>query len=292
VTDSTPSGLPFQRVSIIGAGTMGHGIAQVSAQAGYEVVLYDLTDEAVAAGAARVDQNLTKGIARGKVTEEQRHATLSRLRTTTSLQVAADGADLIIEAIPERLDLKRSLFTTLGETAPSTTIFGTNTSSISIAAISTGAPDPSRVVGLHFFNPVFIMKLLEIVHHDGTADSVKTAALAYGQTIGKECIQVRDLPGFATSRLGVCLGMEAIRMVQDGVASAEDIDKAMVLGYRHPIGPLKLTDLVGLDVRMHIGEYLSRELDSTAFRPPQLMREMVEAGTLGQKTGRGFYDWD
>lgn len=287
---STP--LPFQRVAVIGAGTMGHGIAQVSAQAGFDVVLYDLTDEAVSAGAARVGENLAKGIARGKVTEADRDATLARLSTTTSLQTAATGADLVIEAVPEKLALKQRLFAELGTYTPPGCLFGTNTSSISIAQIASAAPQPERVVGLHFFNPVFIMKLLEIVHHDGTSHESKVAALAYGQAIGKECIQVRDLPGFATSRLGVCLGMEAIRMVQDGVASAEDIDKAMVLGYRHPIGPLKLTDLVGLDVRMSIGEYLAKELGNSAFEPPALMRQMVADGRLGQKSKQGFYPWD
>lgn len=284
--------LPFTHVSVFGAGTMGHGIAQVSAQAGYAVTLYDLTEDAVEAGRARIDKNLTKGIARGKVTEAERAETLARISTTTSVEAAAEGADLLVEAIPERLELKQQLFARCGAVAKPSAIYGTNTSSISIARISEGAPDPSRVVGLHFFNPVFIMKLLEIVHGAATSDEVKAAALAYGTSIGKECIQVRDLPGFATSRLGVCLGMEAIRMVQDGVASAEDIDKAMVLGYRHPIGPLKLTDLVGLDVRMHIGEYLARELDNPAFEPPDLMREMVAEGRLGQKSKRGFYDWD
>lgn len=270
---------------------MGHGIAQVSAQAGYSVTLYDLTQEAVDAGLSRIDKNLTKGIAKGKVTAEEREETLARLQTTTSVEAAAEGADLLVEAIPERLALKQDLFARCGAVAPAHAIYGTNTSSISIARIAEGAPDPTRVIGLHFFNPVFIMKLLEVVHGSETADDVKQSALAYGASIGKECIQVRDLPGFATSRLGVCLGMEAIRMVEDGVASPEDIDTAMVLGYRHPIGPLKLTDLVGLDVRLHIGEYLARELGNPAFEPPQLMRDMVEAGTLGQKSGQGFYDW-
>lgn len=283
--------LPFLHVSVFGAGTMGHGIAQVSAQAGYQVTLYDLTEDAVAAGRARIDKNLTKGIAKGKVSEEERAEALQRITTTTSVEAAAERADLLIEAIPEKLELKQQLFQRCGAVAPATAIYGTNTSSISIARIAQGAPDPTRVVGLHFFNPVFIMKLLEIVHGEDTSDAVKQAALAYGESIGKECIQVRDMPGFATSRLGVCLGMEAIRMVQDGVASAQDIDKAMVLGYRHPIGPLKLTDLVGLDVRMHIGEYLARELGNAAFEPPQLMRDMVEQGALGQKSGQGFYDW-
>lgn len=283
--------LPFAHVSVFGAGTMGHGIAQVSAQAGYSVTLYDLTEDAVSAGLARIGKNLAKGIAKGKVTEDERAATLARITTTTSVEAAAEAADLLVEAVPEKLALKQQLFSRCGAVAPAHAIYGTNTSSLSIARIAEGAPDPSRVVGLHFFNPVFIMKLLEIVHGAETADDVKQAALAYGQSIGKECIQVRDLPGFATSRLGVCLGMEAIRMVQDGVASAEDIDKAMVLGYRHPIGPLKLTDLVGLDVRLHIGEYLAKELGNAAFEPPRLMREMVEAGALGQKSGKGFYEW-
>ncbi len=283
--------LPFQRIGVIGAGTMGHGIAQVSAQAGYQVRLYDTTEAAVNAGLARIDDNLKKGVAKGKGTEADRAATLGRLQPSLSLKAVAEGADLLIEAIPERLDLKQALFAELGQHAPEGCIFATNTSSISIAAIASAAPDASRVLGLHFFNPVFIMKLLEIVHHDGTSDAVRAAALAYGASIDKDCIQVRDLPGFATSRLGVCLGMEAIRMVADGVASAEDIDKAMVLGYRHPIGPLRLTDLVGLDVRLNIGEYLARELGNPAFEPPALMREMVARGELGQKSGQGFYRW-
>jgi 3-hydroxybutyryl-CoA dehydrogenase len=202
------------------------------------------------------------------------------------------GADLVIEAVPEKLELKRSLFAQVAEHASSDVIYGTNTSSLSIASIGEGLNDPSRVIGLHFFNPVHIMSLLEIVVHEGTADSVLSDCLTYGEAIGKECITVRDFPGFATSRLGVCLGMEAIRMVEAGVASAADIDKAMVLGYRHPVGPLKLTDMVGLDVRMHIGEYLASALGNTAFEPPALMRRMVAEGALGKKSGKGFYDWD
>lgn len=285
------SSQPFTQLAVIGAGTMGHGIAQVSAAAGIQTRLFDLEQSAVDAGLARIEKNLDKGIARGKVSAEQKSATLSRLSGTTSLAAAADGADLVIEAIPEKLELKQDLFRRLQPLTAPTTVLGTNTSSISIARIAEAAADPSRVVGLHFFNPVFIMKLLEVVHHEGTDPEVLAAVNAYGAAIGKECINVRDMPGFATSRLGVCLGMEAIRMVEDGVASAEDIDKAMVLGYRHPIGPLKLTDLVGLDVRLHIGEYLARELGNAAFEPPALMRRLVDEGKLGQKTGQGFYEW-
>ncbi len=283
--------LPFSRLAVIGAGTMGHGIAQVSAAAGIPTCLYDIEQSFVDQGLARIEKNLDKGIARGKTTEADKAATLSRLSGSADLAAAVEGADLVIEAIPEKLALKQDLFRRLQPLTAPTTVLGTNTSSISIARIAEAAADPTRVVGLHFFNPVFIMKLLEIVHHEGTDPAVLAAVNAYGAAIGKECINVRDMPGFATSRLGVCLGMEAIRMVEDGVASAEDIDKAMVLGYRHPIGPLKLTDLVGLDVRMHIGEYLARELGNAAFEPPALMREMVAKGTLGQKSGAGFYRW-
>ncbi len=283
--------MSISTIAVLGAGTMGHGIAHVSAYAGYDVRLFDLTDAQVAAGVAKIAANLDKGIARGKTDPGRAAAALPRISGTSSLADAVRGADLVIEAVPEKLELKRSLFAQVSEHAAEGVIYGTNTSSLSIAKIAEGLPDPSAVIGLHFFNPVHIMALLEIVVHEGTADSVLADCLAYGQAIGKDCITVRDFPGFATSRLGVCLGMEAIRMVEQGVASAADIDKAMVLGYRHPVGPLKLTDMVGLDVRMHIGEYLAGELGNAAFEPPALMRQMVAAGDLGKKSGKGFYDW-
>ena len=280
----------FTTVAVFGAGTMGHGIAQVSAMAGYEVRLFDISAASVEQGLGKVRANLDKGVDRGKVSEAVRAAALGRLSGATTLEQAASGADLLIEAIPEKLSLKHDLFRRLASIAPGA-VFGSNTSSISIARIAEAAPDPARVVGLHFFNPVHIMALLEIIHHAGTDPAVLADVQAYGADIGKQCITVRDMPGFATSRLGVALGMEAIRMLEDGVASAEDIDKAMVLGYRHPVGPLKLTDMVGLDVRLHIGEYLARELGNPAFEPPALMRRMVEAGQLGKKSGQGFYSW-
>jgi 3-hydroxybutyryl-CoA dehydrogenase len=283
--------ISFDKVAVFGAGTMGHGIAQVCAAAGMEVYLYDIDDEKVDAGLARVRANLDKGIARGKVTEEARDATLARLTGSTSIADASEDAELIIEAVPEKLALKQQLFAQIEPHVAPGCIFATNTSSISIAKIAENTVDPSRVIGTHFFNPVFIMKLLEIVYHPGTANEVIEAVEHFGARIGKECILVRDVPGFATSRLGVALGMEAIRMLEDGVASAEDIDKAMVLGYRHPIGPLKLTDLVGLDVRLNIGTYLAEQLGNPAFNPPEMMRRLVEQGKLGQKTGEGFYRW-
>ena len=283
--------MSISTIAVLGAGTMGHGIAHVSAYAGFDVRLFDLTDAQVAAGVAKIAANFDKGVARGKTDPDRAAAALPRISGTSSLADAVRGADLVIEAVPEKLELKRSLFAQVSEHATEGVIYGTNTSSLSIAKIAEGLPDPSAVIGLHFFNPVHIMALLEIVVHEGTADSVLADCLAYGQAIGKDCITVRDFPGFATSRLGVCLGMEAIRMVEQGVASPADIDKAMVLGYRHPVGPLKLTDMVGLDVRMHIGEYLAGELGNAAFEPPALMRQMVAAGHLGKKSGKGFYDW-
>jgi 3-hydroxybutyryl-CoA dehydrogenase len=278
-------------VAVLGAGTMGRGIAHVSAMSGRQVRLFDLNQDLVDAAVASVAKSLDKGVARGKTTEEQRATTLANLTVTTDLEAACAGASVVIEAVPEKLKLKQQLFAKVAAIEPGA-VLGTNTSSLSIAKIASAVPDPSKVLGLHFFNPVDIMKLLEIVVHEGTDDAVLAACRSYGADIGKTCITVKDFPGFATSRLGVCLGMEAIRMVEQGVASPQDIDTAMVLGYRHPIGPLKLTDLVGLDVRMHIGEYLAGELGNAAFEPPALMRQMVAEGRLGKKTGRGFYDWD
>jgi len=283
--------MEIEKVGIVGAGTMGHGIAQVCAMAGCEVVLCDLEPAMVEAGLGKIQANLKKGVERGKVDPEHAEATLVRLSGCTEHAEVADEADLLIEAIPEKLELKKQLFQSLEQHAPDRAIYGTNTSSLSVAAIAESVKRPEQVIGMHFFNPVHIMKLLELVVHDGTDDGVTKRIQQFGERIGKDVITVRDFPGFASSRLGVCLGMEAIRMVEQGVASPEDIDKAMEVGYRHPMGPLKLTDLVGLDVRLHIGEYLARTLGNTAFEPPQLMRDMVEAGKLGKKTGEGFYSW-
>ena len=283
--------MSIETVAVLGAGTMGRGIAHVSALAGCEVRLFDPDADMLANALGAVKRNLDAGVARGKVDAADADAALQRIRGVASVGDASIGADLVVEAVPEKLALKQSLFAEVDKYAPASAILGTNTSSLSVAKIASAVADPGRVLGLHFFNPVHIMKLLEIIVHDGTRPDVLAACRAYGVAIGKQCITVRDFPGFATSRLGVCLGMEAIRMVEQGVASPEDIDTAMVLGYRHPIGPLELTDLVGLDVRMHIGEYLAGELGNEAFRPPKLMRDMVAAGTLGKKSGQGFYDW-
>lgn len=284
--------LTISRVAVLGAGTMGHGIAQVCASAGLETRLYDLHQALCEAGLEKIRDNLQKGVAKGKVREEERDAALARLTATADFDAAVSGAELVVEAAPERLELKQSLFKAAAAIVAPTAILATNTSSLSIGSIAAGVPGPERVIGAHFFNPVHIMKLLEIVVGPATAPAVVASLRALALRLGKDAITVKDSPGFATSRLGLVIGLEAIRMVEEGVASAEDIDKAMVLGYGFPMGPLRLTDLVGLDVRLSIAEYLSEHLALGAhFRPPALLREMVAAGRLGKKSGRGFYEW-
>lgn len=275
-------------VGVVGAGTMGHGIAQAAAQAGYATVLYDTGDPLWAKGMERIAGNLDAGISKGKVTAEQKQAALGRIRGTSSLRDLS-GCQLVIEAAPEELALKQSLFRQLSEACSPRAVLATNTSSLSVTEIAAAATHPERVVGMHFFNPVHVMKLLELIRGHRTSDETLAAARAAGERMGKQIITVQDHPGFASTRLGIALGMEAIRMLEEGVASPEDIDRAMELGYGHPMGPLKLTDLVGLDVRLAIAEYLHRELGNPGFRPPQLLKKMVRAGKLGKKSGEGFY---
>ncbi len=281
----------FARAAVLGAGTMGHGIAQVCAQAGLEVRMFDVAPAALERGLAGIDAFLAKGVAKGKLPESEAAAARARVRGTTSLAEACAGADLVIEAVPEQLALKRSLFLESAAAAPASALLASNTSSLSIASIAVGLPAPERFLGMHFFNPVPLMSLLEVVKGPASSAAAVEAAVGLARRLGKEPIVVKDAPGFASSRLGVAIGLEAIRMVEEGVASAADIDKAMELGYRHPMGPLRLTDLVGLDVRLGIAEYLSREL-GPRFEPPRLLREMVAVGKLGKKSGAGFYRWD
>jgi 3-hydroxybutyryl-CoA dehydrogenase len=280
------------RVAVLGAGTMGHGIAQVVAMAGYEARLRDTSSELVEGGLGRIRRNLEDGVARGKVAPIDAESALARLSAGVELAWAADGADLVIEAVPERLELKQQVFAEVAKPARSDTVLATNTSSLSVSRIQAAVPFPERVVGLHFFNPVHIMKLVEVVRGADTTEAIVGAAVDFVRSLGKEPIVVADSPGFASSRLGLALGLEAMRMLEEGVASAEDIDKAMVLGYRHPMGPLQLTDLVGLDVRLDIARYLHEELGSESFRPPQILERLVSEGRLGKKSGQGFYTWD
>ncbi len=280
----------IKSVGVLGAGTMGHGIAQVAAQAGYQTLLYDVTSELAQRGLQRISENLQRGIEKGKVKQQDKEQILKRLKAVADLPELAE-CGLIIEAIPEDLALKRSIFTRLSEVCSPRTILASNTSSLSVSEIAAAASHPERVVGMHFFNPVHIMRLLEIVRAEPTSDATIETVRGVAGRLGKETIVVRDRPGFASSRLGLALGLEAIRMVEQGVASPEDIDRAMELGYGYPMGPLKLGDLVGLDVRLAIAEYLHRELRSEVFRPPQLLKDMVSAGKLGRKSGEGFYNY-
>ena len=278
-------------VAVLGAGTMGHGIAQVSAMAGFRVTLSDPQPGAVEKGIDQVRRNLLKGVERGKVAREDADAALARLAAADSVKDAVRDAWLVIEAAPEKMEIKERIFADVYGFAPDGAILATNTSSLSVGRIAAATGAPERVIGLHFFNPVHIMKLLEVVKGEHTSAATLDAALEYARRIGKEPIVVTDTPGFASSRLGVILGLEAMRMVEQGVASPEDIDKAMELGYNHPMGPLKLTDLVGLDVRLGIADYLHRELGGDQYRAPDLLRRMVDEGKLGKKSGEGFYDW-
>jgi 3-hydroxybutyryl-CoA dehydrogenase len=283
--------MTIQRVAVIGAGTMGAGIAQVCAQAGWKTNLYDAFPEGLERGMDRIQAFWEKGIARGKTTAEQRDEWSALLTPFSDLAEAVSKADMVIEAVPEIPDLKHSIFAQLDRLAPPHAVLGTNTSSLSIADIAAVTNRPEQVIGMHFFNPVPIMKLLELVQHGSTSDATIAVAQAAGKAMGKTTILVKDIPGFATSRLGVVLGNEAIRMLADGVASAKDIDTAMVLGYKHPMGPLALTDLVGLDVRRDILLNLQRSFNDDAYAPHPLLERLVSEGRLGKKTGKGIYDW-
>ena len=283
--------MAIERVAVIGAGTMGAGIAQVCAQAGWKTALFDAFPDGLERCMQRIDAFWDKGIVRGKTTAEQKEAWAANLRAESDMQTAVQDADLVIEAVPEIPELKASIFEQLDAMAPSHAILGTNTSSLSIASIANATNRGDKVIGMHFFNPVPIMELLELVRHEGTSEETIAMAQAAGEAMKKTTILVKDVPGFATSRLGVVLGNEAIRMLADGVASAEDIDKAMVLGYKHPMGPLKLTDLVGLDVRRDILLNLQRSFNDDRYAPHPLLEEMVEKGQLGKKSGKGFFEW-
>lgn len=270
---------------------MGAGIAQVCAQAGYKTRLFDANALALQTGVQRIQDFWRKGIDKGKTTEVQRATWESNLAPVDDFSKAMTDVDLVIEAVPEDLALKQRLFAEADKKAPKHAILASNTSSLSIAAIAGATRRPERVLGLHFFNPVPLMQLLEIVRHDDVADDVLVSAQAFGKRLGKTNIVVKDSPGFATSRLGIVLGNEAMRMVEEGVASPRDIDTAMRLGYGHPMGPLELSDLVGLDVRHNVSTYLHSQFGGAHYKPPAIATRLVKAGELGKKSGKGFYDW-
>lgn len=287
-----PEPTPILSVAVLGAGTMGHGIAQVCATAGLDTRLFDIDEDALSGAREKIAANLDRGVEIGKVEPDQRDAALERLTLESGLGAAVCDTQLVIEAAPERLELKQELLARAAAGVTPDCVLASNTSSLSISAIAAPLPGPERIVGIHFFNPVHIMALVEVVRGDRTAERVVEQARSFARRLGKQAIVVRDNPGFASSRLGLVLGLEAIRMVQEDVASPADIDRAMELGYRHPMGPLRLTDLVGLDVRLEIARYLHRELGGDRFLPPELLERMVDEGKLGKKSGEGFYRWD
>ena len=265
---------------------MGAGIAQVLLEAGCEVVVVEADQTSAARAKSRVIEGLTR---RKDVTVEELKARTGRLGTTSDLSEPL-LVELVVEAIPEIPDAKRDLLAAAEKVVPRSALLASNTSSLSITDLAGALERPERFLGMHFFNPVPLSALVELVVGDATTPAAVDDARQWVARLGKESIEVRDSPGFATSRLGVALGLEAIRMLEEGVASATDIDQGMVLGYRHPMGPLRLTDLVGLDVRLAIAEHLAATL-GPRFEPPALLRDKVAAGELGKKTGRGFYDW-
>ena len=278
-------------VTVLGAGTMGVGIANVCAAAGHHVTVRDIDANLVMDGIDTIETQFAGAVDRDLMSEEEKADAIDRIDGTTDLPSAVSGADMVIEAVPEEMDIKHDVFTDVEASADEDAIIATNTSSLSVTDIASVLDHPDRAIGLHFFNPAHVMEPVEIILGDETADQVRAETIAFVEDIGKTPIVVRDSPGFASSRLGLALGAEAIRMVEQGVAGVEDIDRAMELGYNHPMGPLELTDLVGLDVRLDILEYLHEELGDR-FEPPQLLRELVEAGDLGKKSGQGFYEWE
>ena len=283
--------MEIRSVAVIGAGTMGAGIAQVCAQAGWKTNLFDAFPEGLERGMKTIDAFWDKGIARGKTTAQQKQQWAANLHPVSDMSEAVGDVDLVIEAVPEIPSLKHQIFADLGKMTKPDCILGTNTSSLSIEAIAQASGRAENVIGMHFFNPVPIMKLLELVKHDSCSEQTVAFAQAAGVAMGKTTILVKDIPGFATSRLGVVLGNEAIRLLADGVASAKDIDTAMVLGYKHPMGPLALTDLVGLDVRRDILLNLKQSFDDDSYTPHPLLEKLVAEGRLGKKSGKGIYDW-
>jgi 3-hydroxybutyryl-CoA dehydrogenase len=280
----------IRRALVVGAGTMGRGIAALCVGCGFETAIHDAIPAAAEASPAAIAEMLARARARGKMSEEEEASALGRLSVAPSLS-AARGADLVIEAAPESLDVKRALFAEL-DRFPEPAVLATNTSSLSIAKIAAATSNPGRVLGVHLFNPAPVMPLVEIVVGPATSSAATAAARAFVAALGKEAILVRDAPGFATSRLGVALGLEAMRMLEEGVASAADIDRAMEAGYGHAMGPLKTSDLVGLDVRLAIAEALSAELSDARFEPPAILRALVAQGKTGKKAGEGFYRWE
>lgn len=282
--------MEIRTIAVLGAGTMGHGIAHAAIVAGYETRMYDVSDAAAGKGRAAIEQILKKGVELGKITSTDADAALVRLTPTSDLIAALQGADFVIEAAPEKIDLKLKLFGEIERTAPASAIVTSNTSALSITEMAGSLKNPARVAGMHFFNPVHRMKLVEIVRALESAPATLDAVETVARRMGKETVLVRESPGFITTRVNASIGNEAFYMLMEGVASARDIDKALKLGLNHPMGPFELVDLVGLDTRLSILEYLHRSMGEK-YRPCPLLAQYVKAGRLGKKVGRGVYEY-
>lgn len=275
-------------MGVIGGGTMGVGIAYVHAAAGWATFVAEPDDARAETMMATLGQTAREGVRRGKLDADKARALLERIQRVRSVQALPRGLHLAVESVPERLALKQAVLRDLDRREPG--LIATNTSSMSIDVLAQSVSDPGRFIGMHFFNPVWSLQLVELIRGERTGDSAIDRARCYVRSLGKQTILVRDVPGFATSRLDVIAALEAMRMVQDGVASPEDIDLAATVAYRHPIGPLRLSDVVGLDVRLDIARQLCRELGER-YAPPRILEEMVARGDLGRKSGKGFFDW-
>jgi 3-hydroxybutyryl-CoA dehydrogenase len=280
----------MKTIAVLGAGTMGHGIAHAAMAAGYDTVLYDVNQAAVDKGKAAIDAVIRKSVELGKLAQGDADATSSRLRVTTSVADAVKNADVVIEAAPEKIDLKLALFKEVEAAAPAHAVFASNTSALSITEMAAILANPGRMGGMHFFNPVHRMKLIEVVKALDTTPETIAVMEEVAAKMGKETVLVKESPGFVTSRINAMIGNEAFYMLQDGVASARDIDKALKLGLNHPMGPFELVDLVGLDTRLSILQYLHRTLGEK-FRPCPLLEQHVKDGRLGRKVGKGVYDY-